>query len=128
MGRGRATRYHGLPIRRRSTHADDQGKLHAACCGIRAGRRLRTDGAVALAFFITVELRPSAPPLSIGSLKDGSLTSSLVALAFMNTIVMAALIVGPFYLSSRCCHAALAGLVMSSDLVSRQSPVSRRVV
>src|SRR5690606_8620275 len=45
--------------------------------------------AVALALFITVELRVSAPLVSIGSLRDGALTGSLVALAFVTTIVMA---------------------------------------
>jgi MFS family permease len=70
--------------------------------------------AVALALFITVELRVSAPLVSIGSLKDGTLTSSLVALALVTTIVMATLVVGPFYLTGTGgLNAAQAGLVMS---------------
>jgi MFS family permease len=70
--------------------------------------------AAALALFITVELRVSAPLVSIGSLENGALTGSLVALAFVTTVVMATLVVGPFYLTGAAgLNAAQAGLVMS---------------
>lgn len=68
----------------------------------------------ALALFIAVELRLSAPLVSIASLRDRALGSSLVSLALVTTIVMATLVVGPFYLTGAAgLNAAQAGLVMS---------------
>lgn len=70
--------------------------------------------AIALALFVAVELRASAPLVSIGSLKERALTSSLLALALVTTIVMATLVAGPFYLTGAAgLNAAEAGLVMS---------------
>lgn len=69
---------------------------------------------VALALFVVVELRSAAPLLSIEQLHDRALSSSLVALALVTTIVMAALVVGPFYLTGAAgLNIAQTGLVMS---------------
>lgn len=68
----------------------------------------------ALALFVAVELRAWAPLVSIGNLKDGALTSSLIALTLVTAIVMATLVVGPFFLTGAGgLNAAQAGLVMS---------------
>ena len=70
--------------------------------------------AVALMLFVVVELRSRAPLLSIGQLRDRTLSGSLVALSLVTTIVMATLVVGPFYLTGTAgLNAAQAGLVMS---------------
>jgi len=76
-----------------------------ACMVIAAG---------ALALFVAVELRVSAPLLRIDNLANPALMSSLAALALVTTIVMATLVVGPFYLTGAAgLNAAEAGLVMS---------------
>jgi MFS family permease len=70
--------------------------------------------AVAIAAFIVVELRAKAPLVSISNLSDRALTSSLIALAFVTSIVMATLVVGPFYLTGTAgLNSTEAGLVMS---------------
>src|SRR5690606_23049424 len=49
---------------------------------------------IALALFITTELRVSTPLVSVSSLKDRAVIVPFVALALVTTIVMATLIVG----------------------------------
>jgi MFS family permease len=68
----------------------------------------------ALMLFVAVELRVSAPLVSVSSLRDRALGGSLAALALVTTIVMATLVVGPFYLTGAGgLNAAQAGLTMS---------------
>lgn len=69
---------------------------------------------MALALFIAIERRAAAPLVSLENLGDGAVTSALVALALVTTIVMATLVVGPFYLTGAAgLNAAQTGLVMS---------------
>lgn len=68
----------------------------------------------ALATFIVVELRSAQPLLRLDSLRNGPLSGSLLALSLVTTIVMATLVVGPFYLTETAgLNPAQAGLVMS---------------
>lgn len=70
--------------------------------------------AAALGLFIGVELRTVSPLISVGTLRNRNLSLPLVALALVTTIVMATLVVGPFYLTGpSALNAAQAGLVMS---------------
>lgn len=69
---------------------------------------------VALATFIVVESRSAQPLLRLDSLRNGPLSGSLLALSLVTTIVMATLVVGPFYLMETAgLNPAQAGLVMS---------------
>ncbi len=70
--------------------------------------------ALAIALFVAIELRVAAPLVSIASLRDRALGGALVALALVTAIVMATLVVGPFYLTGPAgLNAAMAGLVMA---------------
>ena len=59
-------------------------------------------GAVALiglAMFVSVERRAHAPLVQLALLQDRALTTGLVSMALISTIMMATLVVGPFFLS-----------------------------
>lgn len=70
--------------------------------------------AVAFAAFLAVERRVSSPLLQLHLLTRGDLGSNLIALALVSTIMMATLVVGPFYLTEGLGLSPIeAGLVMS---------------
>lgn len=70
--------------------------------------------AVAFAAFIAVERRVSSPLLQLHLLTRGDLGSNLIALALVSTIMMATLVVGPFYLTEGLGLSPIeAGFVMS---------------
>ncbi|MEO9229368.1 MAG: MFS transporter [Devosia sp.] len=55
--------------------------------------------AIGIVAFVVVESRSSAPLIQLERLRDASLGAGLVAMALVSTIMMATLVVGPFYLS-----------------------------
>lgn len=68
-----------------------------------------------IAAFVVVERRTASPLVRIELLQDRSLGSALVSLALVSTIMMATLVVGPFYLSSALGLSSVeTGLVMST--------------
>jgi MFS family permease len=70
--------------------------------------------AAGLALFVTVEKRAAAPLIDLARLRDPGLRSGLLVSALVATVMMATLIVGPFYLSGALGLAtAQVGLVMS---------------
>jgi MFS family permease len=70
--------------------------------------------AVGLALFVTVEKHAEAPLIDLARLRDPGLGSGLLVSALVATVVMATLIVGPFYLSGALGLApAHVGFVMS---------------
>ena len=70
--------------------------------------------AIAFAAFVAVERRVSSPLLQLQLLTRGDLGSNLLALALVSTIMMATLVVGPFYLTEGLGLSPVqAGLVMS---------------
>ena len=69
---------------------------------------------IGLVAFVTVEARVTEPLVQLHLLRDTALTAGLVSLALVSTIVMATLVVGPFYLSDVLNLSAVnVGLVMS---------------
>jgi EmrB/QacA subfamily drug resistance transporter len=64
--------------------------------------------------FVFAEKRAASPLIRLAMFRDPSLSESLIISALVATVMMATLVVGPFYLS-RALHldAALVGLVMS---------------
>lgn len=60
---------------------------------------LAAAAAVGLAIFIAVELRVRTPLIRLPMLRDRTLSTGLAALALVSAIVMATLVVGPFYLA-----------------------------
>lgn len=78
------------------------------------GISLATGAALALVAFIMVERRVSSPLVQLKTLIEGDLGPNLVALGLVSTIMMATLVVGPFYLSESLGLSPVeAGLVMS---------------
>lgn len=70
--------------------------------------------AVGLAAFIRVELRAASPLVRLAMFRDRKMSSSLVMSALVSTVLMATLVVGPFYLSQGLLFStAVVGLVMS---------------
>jgi MFS family permease len=64
--------------------------------------------------FVAVEARTLDPLIQLRLLRDGTLTAGLMSMALVSTIVMATLVVGPFYLSGGLGLTAVeVGLVMS---------------
>ena len=69
---------------------------------------------IGLVAFVTIEARVTEPLVQLHLLRDTALTAGLVSLALVSTIVMATLVVGPFYLSGVLNLSAVnVGLVMS---------------
>jgi len=67
-----------------------------------------------VAAFVLVESRTASPLLQLELLRDRHLTAGLVALALVSTIMMATLVVGPFYLSKGLALGPVeTGLIMS---------------
>ncbi len=52
-----------------------------------------------LAAFVRIEARAASPLVQLALLRDRNLSTRLVAMALVSTIVMATLVVGPFYLT-----------------------------
>jgi EmrB/QacA subfamily drug resistance transporter len=74
--------------------------LAAAACGI--------------GVFVLVEARAASPLIRLAMFRDPVLSASLVTSALVSTVMMATLVVGPFYLSRGLgLEAALVGLVLS---------------
>lgn len=64
--------------------------------------------------FLLVEARASSPLIRWAMFRDPVLSASLVMSALVSTVMMATLVVGPFYLSrALALNAALVGIVMS---------------
>ncbi|MGZ5840988.1 MAG: MFS transporter [Xanthobacteraceae bacterium] len=64
--------------------------------------------------FVLAEARAASPLIQLAMFRDPSLNASLTVSALVSTVMMATLVVGPFYLSSALgLDAALVGIVMS---------------
>jgi EmrB/QacA subfamily drug resistance transporter len=64
--------------------------------------------------FVLAEARAASPLIQLAMFRDPSLSASLATSALVSTVMMATLIVGPFYLSYALgLDAALAGIVLS---------------
>lgn len=67
-----------------------------------------------IAAFIRVEMRTKSPLVRLSMFRDRRLTASLIMSALVSTVLMATLVVGPFYLSQGLLlSTAIVGLVMS---------------
>ncbi|MBI3803472.1 MAG: MFS transporter [Nitrospirae bacterium] len=65
--------------------------------------------------FVLVEARAASPLIRLGIFRDPALSASLAMSAIVSTVMMATLVVGPFYLSRALgLDAALVGLVLSA--------------
>jgi EmrB/QacA subfamily drug resistance transporter len=70
--------------------------------------------AVGIGLFVLAEARASSPLVRLGMVRDPVLSGSLAASALVSTVMMATLVVGPFYLALALeLDAALVGYVMS---------------
>ena len=70
--------------------------------------------AAGIALFIHIERRAASPLVRLTMFRDRRLTLSLVMSAFVSTVLMATLVVGPFYLSQGLLlSTGVVGLVMS---------------
>ncbi|MFI5707766.1 MFS transporter [Kribbella sp. NPDC051620] len=70
--------------------------------------------AVGLAVFVRVESRAGSPLIRLAALRDRVLSASLGMSALVSTVMMATLVVGPFYLAGELgLKAAAVGLVLS---------------
>jgi MFS family permease len=79
-----------------------------------AGIALLAAAGGAMVIFVLVERRAPAPLISPATLRDRRLNARLAASALVSTVVMATLVVGPFYLSRALgLDAAIVGLTMS---------------
>ena len=75
---------------------------------------LLTAAAAGLGLFVLAESRAAAPLIRLAMFRDPVLSASLATSALVSTVLMATLVVGPFYLSRALgLKAALVGLVMS---------------
>jgi len=73
---------------------------------------LATAGSVGL--FVIVEARATSPLIRLAMFRDPTLSASLAMSALVSTVIMATLVVGPFYLSRALgLDAALVGLLLS---------------
>jgi EmrB/QacA subfamily drug resistance transporter len=69
---------------------------------------------VGAALFVSVEATAASPLVRLAMFRDRTLSASLVMSVLVSTVMMATLVVGPFYLSRAFgLHAALVGLAMS---------------
>ncbi len=65
--------------------------------------------------FVRAEARAASPLIRLRTLRDPGLSGSLATSALVSTVMMATLVVGPFYLSRGLgLHEALVGLVLSA--------------
>jgi len=65
-------------------------------------------------FFVLAESRSASPLIRLAMFRDPAFSASLAANALVSTVMMATLVVGPFYLSRALgLNAALVGLVLS---------------
>jgi MFS family permease len=65
--------------------------------------------------FVLAETRAASPLIRLAMFRDGGLSASLVMSALVSTVVMATLVVGPFYLSRGLgLEAMFVGLVLSA--------------
>jgi len=70
--------------------------------------------AVGVGLFVAVEARTKAPLIRLSAFRDAGLSTGLVANLLVSTVMMATLVVGPFYLSRALgLDAAAVGAVMS---------------
>ncbi len=70
--------------------------------------------AVGVALFVLAEARAASPLIRLTMFRDSALTASLATSALVSTVMMATLVVGPFYLSRALgLDAAMVGLVLS---------------
>ncbi|MDB5526633.1 MAG: major facilitator superfamily 1 [Rhizobium sp.] len=70
--------------------------------------------AVGVGLFMLVEARAASPLIQLAMFRDPMLSASLTISALVSTVMMATLVVGPFYLSRALgLDAALVGIVMS---------------
>jgi MFS family permease len=70
--------------------------------------------ALGVALFVFVEARSASPLIQLSMFRDPVLRASLGMSALVSTVMMATLVVGPFYLSRGLeLHAAVVGLVLS---------------
>jgi EmrB/QacA subfamily drug resistance transporter len=70
---------------------------------------------VGVGFFVLVEAKAASPLIRLAILRDPALSASLAMSALVATVMMATLVVGPFYLSRTLgLDAALVGLVLSA--------------
>ena len=75
---------------------------------------LLTAAVAGLGLFVLAESRAAAPLIRLAMFRDPVLSASLATSALVSTVLMATLVVGPFYLSRALgLKAALVGLVMS---------------
>jgi EmrB/QacA subfamily drug resistance transporter len=66
-------------------------------------------------FFVLAEARAASPLIRLAAFRDPVLSASLATGTFVSTVMMATLVVGPFYLSHALgLDAALVGIVMSA--------------
>jgi MFS family permease len=73
----------------------------------------------ALACFVAVERRSAAPLIRPGLLRDAPLARGLAAGALVSTVIMATLVVGPFYLAYGLAQeTARVGLIMSAGPIT----------
>ena len=69
-------------------------------------------------FFLLIEKKASAPLIRLAMFRDPALSASLAMSALVSTVMMAILVVGPFYLSDALgLDAAMVGLVLSAGPV-----------
>jgi MFS family permease len=71
--------------------------------------------AIGIGFFVLAEARAASPLIQWTILRDPALRASLATNALVSTVIMATLVVGPFYLSRGLgLDAAMVGLVLSA--------------
>ncbi|MDP0929758.1 MFS transporter [Paracoccus onubensis] len=86
----------------------DSGALH------RQNLILLIMSALGAAAFVMIERRATAPLIHLSVFRDKRLNASLIMSALVSTIMMATLVVGPFYLARALGHPpAIVGLIMS---------------
>ena len=67
--------------------------------GLQTKATLAVGSALGLAAFVAVESRTASPIIQLRLLREGELSAGLVSLGLVSAILMATLVVGPFYLS-----------------------------
>jgi len=136
--------YRHLPIDRREPNTDRAGfdivgtlllalTLGAYALAMTTGRGsfgalnlgLLLTALFGVGIFVFAERRAASPLIRLAMFRDPGLSASLVISALVATVMMATLVVGPFYLSRALGHgAALVGLIMSiGPIISATSGV-----
>jgi EmrB/QacA subfamily drug resistance transporter len=70
---------------------------------------------VGAGLFVRAEARAASPLIALATFRDGALSAGLATSALVSTVMMATLVVGPFYLSAALgLDAAVVGLVLSA--------------